>query len=367
MGKDVMALSGSETKNWIKTLSGPAITKLSVFNSATLDRYEEDLPHMRSLVQEVRAKIEELNKLAEEIAGIDESVKVCRSFSLPFALDNKIGMSIFDYTSNSNTWEDYKNDLYKYWDRSSKERMLLPHGLSNAIYLVFRLAVPIICIVYGIVFKFNWLKSGFLGLLGAEIFADVVSWYYFMVRPNRINASILRKRRVDLYKKGRLLFVSIQTLNAQLEAEELLYMNPKEKLAMVKENKRGKLVNKLKDARRRAENINTIYKDSFIAMLDKCDEILKMAVVNGQIISSVQKIYEVYLGSILNILESGGNCSEDVELMLKSFNDLLDRQLERFGSDTQRAVTIDINAITASIKSDISDISSITGFGEELN
>jgi metal-sulfur cluster biosynthetic enzyme len=188
-----------------------------------------------------------------------------------------------------------------------------------------------------------------------EIISYVVSAYYFVIRPNRINKANYRLEIRKLKAEQKVIQAKIDTDKGLIDAHKIASLKPEKEVANIKAKNITSLKEIISDTRSEIiPKMNQAYRDRYEVILDKCSSLLSMAEENGSILVEISKIYNIYLNDINSIVmkATDENCN-DIITMLDNFERYIDRKIEKFKNINDFSVQSEISTLNNIFNEDI--------------
>lgn len=299
----------------------------------------------------------QIEQLEEKIETKEIDISRMRTFSLPFSYhDDYIGSYTIFSSDVNMSWKEYKDTLYSEWVGKKSNHRLISSGLDKVLYYMFMTAVIALTVWLLVVQGFgeqiiDKVRIALIIYAIAEVIAGLVSVWYFVVRINGINKSEIRKEIKRYKKELKIKSNDLEVKKGLLEQYKIASLNPNQELARIKGNTAESLKDIVKYTRDdvipniKSDRIKTKY----LSILDKCDEILKLAETNGAIITEVSKIYNIYISDINNIITKGEHV-EGIYELLDNFSTYLDRKINKFRGLNELSIASEISALNDALK-----------------
>lgn len=309
---------------------------------------KNDIPKLENRLRNKEAEEKELNRY---LSGI-------KLFVCPFEFHNQENMSILSKGFDV-SWERYKKLLYEFWRDEANGKRLISENFDLILYIAWNIlgfASLIVIIAQGI---HNTLNINFLLFAGIwyflmETIAGIISIYYYVIRANNINRRITKRMIKAIRAEKKLINNELNTKKSLVEAYKLSTLNPEKHLADIKKKASESLVDELNySINEVVPSISKKYSSRYLAILNKCDKLLRMSKENGSIITEISKIYNIYINEINNILTrvTDENEKEIIE-MLDNFDSYIDRKLSKYTELSKMSISSDIRALSNAFKED---------------
>lgn len=311
------------------------------------------LPELEIAIEE---DTEELEDISTRIATYVKYDKQTKLFNIPYSVDGRYGVKLYDYLKTHSF--DYKRRLHSSWEDPLEDKNIMTDFAAMTIYVVAHIVAIFVYLAEVVYLDL----SGFevITLLGAfyiifELICGGCSIFYYVVRPNLINRKIIRRQLKKLWSQEKILKNKIKINENMISNYKLANINPNEqftgaKLATV-EKLRQSLVETERDL---VDNIADEYKDKYNRILNKCNKLLDLAEENGQIVTEISKIYNIYITEINKILvKADTGKAKDVLELLDGFESYIDRKLNKFRQLQDMSLDVDIAALKNAFTEDV--------------
>lgn len=305
--------------------------------------------YAEELIKEIPELENNLSRYQTKERELIKRIKKSSSLSVPYSQDNFIDRGMYENYSN------YKEHLMDYWVSPEDGKNCISEERGTLVYVIGYILTAIFAIICIFTNSYKFLNLNIVEFvlicgLSYEIISGIVSTWYYIIRPNKINRKSLKKLLKEVQTKIKVLENDITVKKNLVESYKLSTLDPNKQFSNIKSRNIPELKSEVDNAREKVlPNISEGYKEIYSRILDKCDSLLDKAKDNGSIVTEISKIYIIYLNDINNILMNPNANFDSINTLLKNLENFVDRKLSKVETLQKTMLESDINALNSAL------------------
>lgn len=306
-----------------------------------IEELTKSLPKLKKELETLREEKEKVQKYINSISILSVPFTYCSEDNVPYLSNEYAG-----------SWENLKDSLYSKWRGVTKKHTVMTGTLAYILYVIMHIitiAFALVMIISGTyrIFKVNMFAFMALTYIVMEAICGIISTWYYLIRPNRINKKEKKRELKKLSIKEKTLKTDIITKENLIETYKIATIDPNKEFSRIKKKSANELREIVEDTVNNIlPTLNEGFTGRYSGILERCNTLLDMAEEDSRIVTEISKIYIIYINDINNILAKSSETNiESINTLLNNFEAYIDRKINKFNKVSDLLIENDINAL----------------------